>query len=221
MNFKDMRIAMVEGQLSPNGITDEDVLKAFLMTPRELFLPQEYKHTCYRDEDIHLPNGRSVLDPLTLAKLISGASIDPEDVVLCIGDISGYAAAIVAELASTVVRLEEDPHALAFSEEIYQKLDLTNIVSLQEKLRHGDVVHAPFDKIILCGASFTAPDHLIKQLSYGGSLCYVHKDNPLSLGTIKVILRINEQEQEEKYVGMSATHYCLDYGVEEGFSLEK
>ncbi|MBL4589544.1 MAG: hypothetical protein JKY11_05650 [Alphaproteobacteria bacterium] len=219
MYFEDARKAMVDSQLAPNGITDSKILDAFSTLPRELFLPDAYQRTCYKDEDINLPNGRAVLDPLTLAKLISAADIQEHDVILCIGDISGYAAAILSKLATTIIRLEEDHHALSFSEEIYENADIINIVSIQQKLSDGDMAHAPFNKIILCGASTLKPQHLIKQLSDDGALCYVHKNNPMTLGAIKKIKKVGASEHIEETIGMSATAYCLGYESEKAFAL--
>ncbi|MGB1076869.1 MAG: protein-L-isoaspartate O-methyltransferase family protein [Bdellovibrionales bacterium] len=218
MNFKQARKAMVESQLMPNGITNRLLLDTFLNISRESFFPEPYKSTCYKDENITLPDGRIIIEPLGIAKLIEAANISKKEVVLCMGDISGYSSAIVSHLASTVIRIEQDAHALVFSESIYKELGIMNIVSIEGAIAHGDARHAPFDKIILCGASHKQPDHLIEQLSYGGALCYIHKENPLSLGEIRKVTRKNAQDIEITTIGTSPIPYCVGYEPIKEFS---
>ena len=217
MNFTDARQAMVESQLMPNGISDEQILKAFSEIPREPFLPEGYQYTCYKDEDIILPNKRSIIAPLTLAKLIKSSSIGKDDVVLCIGDVSGYSSAVIAQLASTVIRVESDPAAIAFSEEVFQTLDIMNIVSIEGRLSEGDKQHAPFDRIILCGASAETPQHLIRQTSEEGALIYVQKESSLSVGNIVKI--INNPTKNHSFIKGENVQapYCLGYEPQKEF----
>lgn len=218
MSYATARKAMVDSQLAPNTITDRAILEIFGTIPKELFLPEAFKHTCYKDEDIFLPNGRVIIENMTLAKQIQALDLSVDDVVLCLGDISGYAAAILSPMVSTVVRVEEDPHALAFSDEVYEELDMMNIVSIQGGLTQGDKAHAPFSKILLCGATYAQPMSLIEQLSYDGIMTYVERPNPLATGEIIKVKRIDHSTLEEEKLGMSAVPYCLGHEPEKEFA---
>ena len=70
--------------------------------PRELFVPEPLQGCAYGDEDLALGGGRHLIEPLALAKLLQTAAPTPHDVVLVVGDVTGYAAAIVARLAGSV-----------------------------------------------------------------------------------------------------------------------
>lgn len=219
MNFVSARNAMVESQLMPNGVVDQDILDAFLTVPRERFLPKKYQNTAYQDKDILLPESRMVLAPETLGKLICSLRLSSQDIVLCLGDVSGYVSAVLSMLSSTVVRVDSDPHALAFSDALYTELDIVNIVSIQGDITKGDQAHAPFDKIILCGASGEEPQVLVKQLSPSGVLSYVQKDDGFSSGKLISVERQDLGAHSVTVHDDVSAEYCLGYEPKKVFSL--
>lgn len=218
MNFDVAREAMVECQLMPSGITEQAVLDAFSAIPREAFMPEKYQGIAYQDKDILFSNGRDILAPTTFAKLIKALDVSPEDIVLCLGDISGYAAAILSSLVSTVVRVEEDPHALDFADQLYQSLDMLNVVSIQGDISKGDNAHAPFDKIILCGASAIEPNVLMRQLSPSGVLSYIYKTEEHHCGYVSSVTSVSLGEFERQNHGEVAACYCLGYEPKKKFA---
>ena len=108
MDFEAARRNMVEGQIRPNRVTDPSLLSALAEVPREAFVPEALKSLAYVDEDLAVGGGRHIMKPMVLARLIQEARIKPTDVVLQIGCGAGYAAAVLARMASTVVALESD-----------------------------------------------------------------------------------------------------------------
>src|SRR3546814_7419678 len=108
MDFAAARENMIEGQLRPNKVTDEAILSAMGTVPRERFLPNGKRAVAYVDEDIGLGQGRFLMEPIVLARLIQAAGVEPDDLVLDIGCGTGYSAAILALLANTVIALECD-----------------------------------------------------------------------------------------------------------------
>jgi protein-L-isoaspartate(D-aspartate) O-methyltransferase len=103
INEPAARLNMVEGQLRTNKVTDEAVLDGFLTTPRGRFVPSNLRGIAYVDDDIPLGNGRFLVEPLVLARLLQLAEIGKDDKVLEIGCASGYATAILAKIAASVV----------------------------------------------------------------------------------------------------------------------
>ena len=102
------RLNMVEGQLKPNKIVDPAILATMGEVPRESFVPKTMRGIAYVDEDIAIGNGRYLIEPMVLGRLIQALEIDPGDIVLTIGCGTGYCAAVLARLANTVVAIEED-----------------------------------------------------------------------------------------------------------------
>ena len=97
------RLNMVESQLKPNKITMPAILEAMGDVPREIFVPKALRGIAYVDDDIAIGNGRYLTEPMVLGRLIEEARIKPGDIVLVIGCGTGYAAAVLARLANTVV----------------------------------------------------------------------------------------------------------------------
>ena len=101
-NFSAARQAMIDGQLRPNGIVDPGILQGFTATPREAFVPAEFRGAAYVDETIVFPKGGFLPEPLVLARLLQFAGLRPDDTVLVIGDSTGYTAAFLAGLVARV-----------------------------------------------------------------------------------------------------------------------
>ena len=127
MDYALARSNMVSNQLRPNRVDDPAVLDAMADVPRERFLPKALRGVAYADEDLPLPNGHWLIEPLVLARLIQAAEIQPSDVVLVIGCATGYAGAVLARLAATVIVLA--PAATAATvEALLDDLGVDNVV---------------------------------------------------------------------------------------------
>ena len=108
IDFAAARTNMVNNQVRPNKVTDDRVLAALAAVPRERFVPEAMAGNAYVDEDIAVAAGRYLMEPMVLARLLQAAAIEPDDVVLDIGCATGYSAAVLAQLAATVVALDCD-----------------------------------------------------------------------------------------------------------------
>ena len=112
-DFSAARDAMVESQIRTSDVTDLDILAAFRKTSREAFVPTARKALSYADCHVETDEGRIMLSPRDLSKMIQAADIEPQDVVLDLACGRGYSTAILAQLADTVVALETDEAAVA------------------------------------------------------------------------------------------------------------
>jgi protein-L-isoaspartate(D-aspartate) O-methyltransferase len=164
------RANMVENQLRPNRIDDPRVLRAMGEIPRELFVPEALRDCAYGDEDLALGGGRHLIEPLALAKLLQTAAPTTGDVALVVGDITGYATAILARLAGSVFCLL--PYGEP-KERVQTRLAVTggeNVAVEQGAADQGLAQHAPFDLILLVGSVPTVPQALTEQLGEVGRL---------------------------------------------------
>lgn len=176
INFEQCRKNMVDCQLRTNKVTDEGVLAAMGRVPREAFTGPEYAGIAYVDEDIPLGNGRCLMEPLILARLLQMAEIGPDDVILDIGCGSGYTAAVCAQIGATVVALESDGALAAEATRLMAELEADTVVVVEGPLKEGYEAQAPYDVIVFSGAIPEVPDAILKQLSEGGRLVAVLQD---------------------------------------------
>lgn len=170
MDFSVARRNMVDNQLRPNKITSLPLIQAVLDIPRERFVPDAARAVAYVDDDVPLGGGRCLLEPMLFARLAQAAEIEPSDVVLDVGAVTGYGAAVLSKLAATVVALEEDA---AFAKALAGNIDalaIDNVAVIEGKLAAGCAKQAPFDVILLEGAAHDIPAALADQLAEGGRL---------------------------------------------------
>ncbi len=172
-DFADARRNMVECQLRPNKVTDPRIVAAMSELPRERFVPPAHQCAAYSDEDLPLGRGRSLMEPMVLARLLQLAEIQEGDVVLDIGCNTGYSAAVLARLAGTVVALESDSAFAASATELLTELGCDNVVVVEGPLASGYPSQAPFDVIFIDGAGADLPGTLCEQLKEGGRLVAV------------------------------------------------
>jgi len=172
--FATARQKMVDGQVRPNDVTDIRILDAMLAVPREAFVPPNQRALAYLDLDLDVSEGgaakRFLIKPQVLAKMLQAAEIKETDKVLVAGSVTGYAAAVVARLAGQVVATESDPAQVAKAKEVLAQLGLANVTFKAAAVADGDPASAPFDVIVLDGATEVAPERLCGQLRNGGRL---------------------------------------------------
>jgi protein-L-isoaspartate(D-aspartate) O-methyltransferase len=173
INEPAARLNMVEGQLRTNKVTDEAVLDGFLTTPRGRFVPSNLRGIAYVDDDIPLGNGRFLVEPLVLARLLQLAEIGKDDKVLEIGCASGYATAILAKIAASVVAVESDPQLAAAARVNLQALGIGNVQLQEAAMTAGWRAGAPYNVILINGAVGEIPASISEQLAEGGRLVTV------------------------------------------------
>jgi len=179
-----LRANMVATQLRANDVTDARICNAMLTIPREQFVPRGLRPVAYMDCSIPLANGRVLPDPRSFAKLLQLAAIKPDDVVLDVGCGAGYSTAVLSLLAGRVLALEEDAELARTAEENLRALGAANASVIRGALAQGCKQHAPFDAIVLNGASEIEPLNLLAQLKDGGRLVAVRRAGPAGHGCL-------------------------------------
>jgi protein-L-isoaspartate(D-aspartate) O-methyltransferase len=165
---------MVDGQVRPNDVTDIRILDAMLAVPREAFVPANQRALAYLDLDLDVSEGgaakRFLIKPQVLAKMLQAAEIKETDEVLVAGSVPGYAAAVVARLAGQVVATEGDAGQQAKAKAVLAELGLANVTFKAGAAADGEPANAPYDVIVLDGATEVTPERLYGQLRNGGRL---------------------------------------------------
>lgn len=172
--FATARQNMVDGQVRPSDVTDIRILDAMLAVPREAFVPENRQALAYLDLDLDVSEGgaakRYLIKPAVLAKMLQAAEIKASDRVLVVGCATGYAAAIVARLAAEVTATESDPALAAKAQAILAQNGCGNVAVRTAAAADGDSARAPYDVIVLNGATAIVPEQLYAQLRSGGRL---------------------------------------------------
>jgi len=170
------RLTMIQSQVVPNKVTSRRVTAALNAVPRENFVPKALRGVAYVDEDLSVGEGRYLMEPMVFARLLQAADIGESDVVLDVGCATGYSTAVLAQMAATVVAVEENETLAARATEQLTALEVANAAVITAPLKDGYADQQPYDVIVLNGSVSRVPDILIDQLADGGRLVAVVRD---------------------------------------------
>lgn len=184
MDFAAARRKMVASQVRTNRVTDPLVSAAMEAVPREYFVPAERRSVAYLDEDQSLGNGRHIMEPMALGRLLQLADIEPQDKALVVAAGTGYSAAVMARMAESVVILENDTGFADKASKIMTELVIPNVTVVRGDLSSGVPAKAPFDVILIDGAVNEIPMALKQQLRDGGRLVAVVRSGPVGHATL-------------------------------------
>ena len=172
----NLRRVMVDNQVRTFDVTDQRVLDALLETPREPFMPDALASLAYSDAPLTLTatgggEGRVMMAPMVLAKLIQNSRYAADSRALVVGAATGYAAAVLARLVASVTALDSDE---GFGETARRVLaPFGNVEVVTGPMPAGHAAAAPYDVILVNGAVETHLDRLLDQLAQDGSLVAV------------------------------------------------
>ncbi|WP_249681099.1 protein-L-isoaspartate O-methyltransferase family protein [Roseococcus pinisoli] len=173
-DFALARRFMLDCQLTPNGITDPLLLGAMGEIPREAFVPEALRARVYADDAVPLGEGRTLLAPMVLAKMIQLALVQPGERALVLAAGTGYGAAVLARMGLIVTGVESEA---GFVEAARQAVDFAlegNRPTLVEgDAKAGQPAGAPYRVILIEGAVESLPRELASQLGEGGRLVVI------------------------------------------------
>ena len=216
--FEKCRKAMVDCQIKPSGVTDENIIDAFSTVPREIFVADDLKSIVYVDEDVPLSDGGGFLmAPSVYAKMLQESNVEANDIALNIGDDSGYSTAILSKLVTTVVVIEQVPGFYDKARQLWSDLGLCNIAIVDGDPDSGGLDHAPYSLILMNGSVATIPESLVAQLTNGGRLCAVLRENETKQGQVVVVERVGEGDRSCRPAFDASTPYLPSYKPEEVF----
>ena len=161
---------MVQRQIAGRGVRSEKVLDAMRKVPRERFLPKGQGVWAYDDNPLPIGDGQTISQPYVVAYMTEALLLEGGEKVLEVGTGSGYAAAILAEIAAEVYTIERIEGLATMASRVLDDLGYANV-----HVRHGDGTlgwpeQAPFDGIVVTAAGPEAPQTLKQQLKIGGRL---------------------------------------------------
>ena len=184
---------MLESQIRPNKVIDELVLSAFSDTPRELFVQKSMRDIAYIDEDLPLSNGRYLMEPMVLARLVQSLELMLSDNVMIIGVGTGYSAAIISKIVTSVIGIESRASLIQKAESNLAHLDITNTVLFKGRLQEGFNREAPYNAILIDGGVSYVPNSILNQLSDDGKLVSIYRTESAAAGEASLWMRSGDK----------------------------
>ena len=164
------RQLMVDSQLRARGVSDPRVLDAMLTVPRHRFVPEPYRSQAYEDHPLPIGDGQTISQPYIVARMLESLQLAPTDKVLEVGTGSGYATALLAEIAQQVFSIERHSALAEGARRVLAELGYNNtrVVTGDGALGLPDC--APYDAILVSAAAHDLPSALLAQLSDSGRM---------------------------------------------------
>jgi len=182
------RQRMIYSQLRARGISDARVLEAMLRVPRHEFVPESYQAQAYEDHPLPIGNDQTISQPYIVALMLESLQVKPSDKVLEVGTGSGYATALLAELAAQVFSIERHAALAENARGVLAALGYSNVQVLTGDGTLGLPTAAPFDAILVSAAAPELPAALLAQLCEGGRMIIpVGRDDSQQLQLVRVV----------------------------------
>jgi protein-L-isoaspartate(D-aspartate) O-methyltransferase len=183
MNIEQARFNMVEQQIRPWEVLDQEVLDLLYVVRREEFVAPAYRELAFSDLEIPLTEnagtGEKMMAPKIEARVLQELAVKPSDKVLEVGTGSGYLTALLAHRAGQVHSIEIEPALKAFGDANLRRAGIRNVQTELGDGARGWPKHAPYDAIVLTGSTPVLPEALLAQLRPRGRLFAVVGELPV------------------------------------------
>lgn len=192
MNIEQARFNMIEQQIRPWDVLDQDVLNLLSIVKRENFVPAAYRNIAFADLEIPLPGGERMLAPKIEARILQELAVKKTETVLEIGAGSGYMAALLAHRGRSVTTVEISPELADFAKQNLAANGVTNAQVVQGDGARGWDQGAPYDVICVSGGLPIMPQEFLEQLSIGGRIAAFVGAAPVMKA--QIITRVDEKQ---------------------------
>ena len=190
MNIEQARFNMIEQQIRPWNVLDQDVLDLLVVVKREDFVPAAYKALAFVDTEIPLPGAEAMFTPKIEARILQEVQLKKHENVLEIGAGSGYMAALLAHKARHVTTVEINPELKELAQANLARAAVSNVTVELGDGAQGWIAGAPFDVIVISGALEALPEAFLKQVKVGGRIAAIIGQAPVM--SAQVITRVSE-----------------------------
>jgi len=196
-DFAKLREQMVSEHIHARGVRDERVLEAMRKVPREAFVPQDVREHAYTDIPLPIAEGQTISQPYIVAFMVEALALQGGEKVLEIGAGSGYAAAVLAEIAGEVYAIERIGQLAEQAASHLMDEGYRNVHVLHADGTRGWDEHAPFDAILVSAGGPVVPESLKSQLAVGGRMVVPVGSNSRSQELIRITRREGGQFDRE------------------------
>ena len=165
LEVKKIRLIL---ELRESGISDSKILSAIEKIPRERFIPENFRNQAYDNLALPIGDNQTISQPFVVAKMTQLLEVEASHKVLEIGTGSGYQSAVLSKLVRRVYTIERIKNLLVKAENIFQELNISNIVLKYADGNLGWKEQIPFDRIIITAATSSISKEVASQIHEGG-----------------------------------------------------
>jgi protein-L-isoaspartate(D-aspartate) O-methyltransferase len=217
-DFAARRDDMVDRQLAARGVRSAPVLDAMRTVPREEFVPDNVREFAYQNSPLPIGSGQTISQPYIVAFMIEALGLRGGEKILEVGAGSGYAAAVLGQVAKEVYAIERIAELARNAAATIARLGYDNV-----EIRHGDGTrgwpeHAPFDAIVVAAGGRYVPDALRQQLRIGGRLVIPVGQHETFQELVRITRRDEQEFEEEKLAAVRFVPLISDAGGDAGAS---
>ena len=168
--YSVLREQMVVEQIRARGVRDKRVLRAMAKVRREAFVPPGLRDKACADSPLPIGSGQTISQPYIVAYMIEALALEGGEKVLEVGAGSGYAAAVLAEIAGDIYAIETIGELASKAQANLIDEGYDNVHVLHADGTQGWIEHAPFDAILVSAGAPAVPQALQSQLAVGGRM---------------------------------------------------
>jgi protein-L-isoaspartate(D-aspartate) O-methyltransferase len=167
----DIQVARQKLLDSLSTVTQDPlIIRAFSRIPRHLFVPFDLHDLAYEDTSLPIGYDQTISQPSLLAYILNILNLSSTNHVLEVGSGSGYLAALLSQLVTSVDTIEIIPELVNRSIAVLKSLNIQNVHIECKDGAKGWPEHGPFDAIIFSARVRKLNPKIFDQLSPSGRL---------------------------------------------------
>jgi protein-L-isoaspartate(D-aspartate) O-methyltransferase len=194
MDLEKARFNMIEQQIRPWDVLDQEILDLLAVVKREQFVPAAYASLAFVDMEIPLPAGQNMLAPRVEARILQDLAVRKHENVLEIGAGSGYMAALLANRARHVLTVDIVPELVELARTNLANAGVPNVDVAEGNAADGWSAAAPYDVICISGSLPAIPQSILSQVKVGGRIAAFIGELPVM--EARLVTRVSETEYQ-------------------------
>ncbi|VAX02846.1 Protein-L-isoaspartate O-methyltransferase [hydrothermal vent metagenome] len=192
LNFEQARFNMIEQQIRPAEVLDYRVLDTIAATPREDFVPEDYRELAFSDINVPISDCEIMMKPIMEARLLQALDVQSSDKILEIGTGSGYFSALLATLGQSIDSIDIDPALQRQAQARLTAQGISNVSLIEGDAAQGWDDGGSYDIIAITGSLPILPESLKQKLTVTGRLIAIIGTAPAMEATL--ITRIADDQ---------------------------